>query len=244
MSIQMDVSEFPFCSEDNNVDAEDGYFEEIVLKDSWNEVITGYYQYDQRFHRIKVKGRGTALHVAVSNGIKDAVKQLVEAILSPQWEWNDYDDDNETHPLRMRDEKGRTPLHIAAYRGFTDMCQCIIGKNGERKNLVRTENDNGETPIFWAVLGQQTDTFVYLRQFFPDDVYSVMDNHRKTILHVAIRRDTFDLANIIMHCYSSISSKKDKDGVIPLQELASRTSAFDSGNHLSWWKRIISYCCK
>ncbi|GAU20494.1 hypothetical protein TSUD_130520 [Trifolium subterraneum] len=53
----------------------------------------------------------------------------------------------------------------------------------------------------------------------------------------------FGLANIIMHCYasSSICFMKDKDGVTPLQELATRTSAFKSGNQLSWWMQILYY---
>jgi ankyrin repeat protein len=160
-------------------------FEEHVLTDDWEEVYKCYKK-DKFFHTLKVKERGTALHVAVSNGEKMAVKELVTAIL--MWEWND---DDETHPLRMRNESGGTPLHIAAYRGFTDMCQCIIGKNGERKNLVRIKNNNGETPLFRAVLGQKTDTFVYLRQFFSNDVNTAMDKNDKTILHVAIRSETF-----------------------------------------------------
>ncbi|WJX37731.1 hypothetical protein P8452_25467 [Trifolium repens] len=69
-----------------------------------------------------------------------------------------------------------------------------------------------------------------------------MNNNDTTILHYAIRRDMFDLANIIMHCYSSISSKMDKYGVTPLEVLATRTSAFKSGNHLSWWQQIVYYC--
>ncbi|KAK2441308.1 hypothetical protein QL285_012624 [Trifolium repens] len=218
----------------DNTDVEN--FEEHVLTDDWEEVYKCYKK-DKFFHTLKVKERGTALHVAVSNGEKMAVKELVIAIL--MWKWND---DDETHPLRMKNESGGTPLHIAAYRGFTDMCQCIIGKNGERKNLVRIKNNNGETPLLWAVLAHRNETFIYLYQFAPEDVDTVMNNNDTTILHYAIRRDMFDLANIIMHCYSSISSKKDKYDVTPLEVLATRTSAFKSGNQLSWWQQIVYYC--
>ncbi|KAK2387298.1 hypothetical protein QL285_061094 [Trifolium repens] len=214
-------------------------FEELVLTDNWDEVIESYKK-DKFYHTLKVKKRGTALHVAVSNGEEKAVKELVRLILSM---WND-DDDDDNHPLSMWNERGGTPLHIAALRGFTSMCECIIGKNGERKDLVRMENDNGETPLLWAVLGQRKKTFVYLYQFAQRDVNIVMDKNGTTILHYAIRRDMFGLANIIMHCYasSSISFMKDKNGVTPLEELATRTSAFKSGNPLSWWKQILYYC--
>jgi ankyrin repeat protein len=164
--------------------------------DDWEEVITCY-KNDKFFHTLKVKKRGTALHVAVSNGEEKVVKELVLAILS-MWKWNDDDDDDddddgddETHPLRMWNERGGTPLHIAALRGFTSMCKYIIGKNGERKNLVRIENKYGETPLLWAVLGHRKKTFVYLYQFAREDVNAAMDNNGTTILHYAIRRDMF-----------------------------------------------------
>ncbi|WJX37775.1 hypothetical protein P8452_25506 [Trifolium repens] len=231
-----------------NTDVED--FEGFVLMDDWEEVITCY-KNDKFFHTLKVKKRGTALHVAVSNGEEKVVKELVLAILS-RWKWNDDDDDDddddgdgddETHPLRMWNERGGTPLHIAALRGFTSMCKYIIGKNGERKNLVRIENKYGETPLLWAVLGHRKKTFVYLYQFAKEDVNTVMDNNGTTILHYAIRRDMFGLANIITHCYTnSISFMKDKYGVTPLEVLATRTSAFKSGNPLSWWQQILYYC--
>jgi ankyrin repeat protein len=166
----------------------------LVLSDQWGEVIE-LYKKDEFYHKRKVKNRGTALHVAISTGEKDAVKQLVDAIIS-KWKWNDDDDDDddgddETHPLRMWNERGGTPLHIAALRGFTSMCEYIIGKNGERKNLVRIKNKNGETPLLWAVLGHRKKTFVYLYQFAKEDVNTVMDNNGTTILHYAIRRDMF-----------------------------------------------------
>ncbi|KAK2387278.1 hypothetical protein QL285_061074 [Trifolium repens] len=152
----------------------------------WEEVIT-YYEQNKSYHTLKVKERGTALHIAISNGEEVAVKKLVDAILQH------HDDESGAIPLslEMKNERGATPLHIAAFRGFTSMCECIIGKNGQRKDLVRIENDKGETPLFWAVQGQKLDTFVYLRQFFSNDVNIVMDNNGKTILHVAIRRETF-----------------------------------------------------
>ncbi|CAJ2639725.1 unnamed protein product [Trifolium pratense] len=220
-------------------DIEVEHFKWFVMRDYWDDVVT-YYKGNKFYHKVKVKGRGTAIHVAVSNGEKVAVKKLVSVIVDM---WNN---DDEIHPLRELDddESRATPLHLAAYRGFTSMCECIIGKNGERKHLVYEENDNEETPLFWAVLGHRKRTFVYLYQFAQQNVNIVMDKYDTTILHVAIRREMFVLACIIMHCYasSSISSMKDKNGVTPLDVLATKTSTFKSGNQLSWWKEILLYC--
>jgi ankyrin repeat protein len=161
-------------------------FEEDVMSDNWINVVE-YYKKDKSYHTLKVRGRGTALHVAVSNGMKVAVYALVDII----GRIKDEDYAPKTHPLRMFDERDCTPLHIAAYRGFISMCMCIIGKNGERNNLIWLKNSEGETPPFWAVLGKRTKTFVYLRRFFLEDVNILMDEHGTTILHVAIRREMF-----------------------------------------------------
>jgi ankyrin repeat protein len=140
-----------------------------------------------------LKGRGTALHVAINNGHKYCVKLLVDAIVK-------HDDQS---GLELSNEKGATPLHLAAHRGFISMCEYIIGENGERKNLIQVKNSNGETPIFWAVLARQREAFVYLNkiilsndtdEFVPYDSYDMefaINNDGTTILHVAIEREIF-----------------------------------------------------
>lgn len=150
------------------------------MEDKWEEVIE-IYNADSKFHKIEIKGRGTALHVAVSNGCKKEVKNLVRAI-------EKFGDETS---LRMVNEKGATPLHLAAYRGFTDLCECIIGEYGERKYLIQIKNANGETPLFWAVRARKRLVFVYLQQFYPYDINVAINNNDTSILHVAIQREMF-----------------------------------------------------
>jgi len=52
------------------------------------------------------------------------------------------------------------------------------------------------------------------------------------------------MANIIMCLYPIIHSMEDKSGVTPLEMLATRTSAFKSGNKLSWFKELLYKYCK
>jgi len=54
--------------------------------------------------------------------------------------------------LKCKNEKGNTPLPLAASRGFKDICECIIGEGGERKYLIDIDNENGESPLFLAAL--------------------------------------------------------------------------------------------
>lgn len=53
-----------------------------------------------------------------------------------------------------------------------------------------------------------------------------------------------DMANIIMYLYPNFHSMEDKDGVSPLEDLATRTSAFKSGIRLIWWKEFLYRHCK
>ncbi|KAI5409427.1 hypothetical protein KIW84_055023 [Lathyrus oleraceus] len=152
----------------------------LVMEDKWEEVIE-IYNADSKFHKIEIKGRGTALHVAVSNGCKKEVKSLVRAIEKLGDETS----------LGMVNEKGATPLHLAAYRGFTDLCECIIGEYGERKYLIQIKNANGETPLFWAVRARKRLVFVYLQQFYPYDINVAINNNDTSILHVAIQSEMF-----------------------------------------------------
>ncbi|XP_024634932.1 uncharacterized protein [Medicago truncatula] len=224
--IQHEDEDIPYYYDPQDANA----FRLIVLEEKWEEVIKKYEEH-VFFHKIRIKGRGTALHVAVSNGNEDIVKRLVDVIVKKH---------NDQSGLEIKTEKGDTPLHLAAYRGFTSMCECIIGKNGERKHLIRDQNEKGETPLFCTVLaGINKKTFLYLHHFFPSDTSIAINNVGATILHVAIRRETFDMANIIMYLYPNFHSMEDKDGVSPLEDLATRTSAFKSGIRLIWWKEFL-----
>ncbi|KAL5077533.1 hypothetical protein RYX36_016517 [Vicia faba] len=206
-------------------------FQDLVMEEKWEQVIEKYNQ-DSNYHNIIIKRRGTALHAAISSGHKCVVNSLVDAII------NLYN----VRSLRIMNERGATPLHIAASIGFTDVCELIIGKEGERKYLIQEKNANGETPLFWAVLARQILVFDYLQQFYPLDLNIAIDKNNTSILHLALRKEMFDWAIIIMYCYRGLISMKDKDGNIPLEILATKTSAFKSECRLSWWKEILYYC--
>jgi len=161
-----------------------------TLEGKWQEV-EKLYKSDLMFSTIEInKSRGTALHVAVNDGNEEVVKSLVNSILSH----------NNSEALKCRNEKGDTPLHLAASRGFKDICECIIGEGGERKYLIDIDNKNGETPFFLAALSWQKQTFVYLIKFKPGRSdcggnYSytkdLIRSNGDSILHCAIRREFF-----------------------------------------------------
>ncbi|XP_022643016.1 uncharacterized protein LOC106774669 isoform X2 [Vigna radiata var. radiata] len=212
-------------------------FRGCVLEGRWEFVIPAY-RNESEFHKIRInESRGTALHVAVNDGKVELVNILVGAILNHEGREVLRDDS----ALRSTNERGDTPLHLAASRGFIGMCICMIGENGERKDLIRVRNNKGETPLFRAVLTCQTKTFVYLYNVSKDVDVPLRNSDGDTILHHAIWRELLDLAIIIVRCYPELAKTRNKDGATPLKVLASKPSAFKSGSNLPWWKKILYY---
>ncbi|MED6222259.1 hypothetical protein PIB30_062616, partial [Stylosanthes scabra] len=178
----------------------------------------------------------TALHVAVDLDEQDVVEDLVNAIVV-----------HETGALNKRNEKGDTPLHVAASRGFGKLCRCIIGWNEERIELRTLKNENGETPLFLAALNWHKEAFAYLcrtgeRHHVKPLEELVRDHDGDSILHCAIRREHFDLAVIIVQYFPILATLRNKKGFTPLKVLATRPLAFRSGIEFSWWKLILYHC--
>ncbi|KAE9606603.1 hypothetical protein Lal_00026014 [Lupinus albus] len=207
-----------------------------TLEGNWNAVIETYKTYREAKDTNIDGDRGTALHVAVNDGIVDTVKLLINVIRK----------DDIENALKLKNERGDTPLHLAASRGFRKICKLIIGENEERKHLIQERNKLGETPLFLAALSWQKPTFAYLFKVFRNDFVNlrvlIRDYDGDTILHSAIRREFFDLAVIIINYCPKLHDIQNIKGITPLKLLANRPSAFRSGSNLTWWRQIIYYC--
>jgi ankyrin repeat protein len=172
-----------------------------TVQGQWEEVERLYRSNPEFCTKDINKSRGTALHVAVNDDNEKVVRNLVNSIIKH----------NKMEALERKNEKGDTPLHLAASRGFKDICECIIGQNGERKYLIDIDNNNGESPLFLAALSWQKQTFVYLFDFKPskhdcEDIdggscsYSkdLIRNNGDSILHCAIRREFFGKCRLLI----------------------------------------------
>lgn len=158
-----------------------------TLEGKWKDVVDWCEKDISLCSIIINKRRGTVLHVAVNEGNEKAVSDLVETIIGH----------HKGDALKLQDERGDTPLHLAATRGLKKICECIIGKNQERKELIRVINNEGETPIFQAALSWRKKTFLYMCSLMPDshenfDYYKfLIRSDGDSILHCAIRREFF-----------------------------------------------------
>ncbi|MED6183871.1 hypothetical protein PIB30_041877 [Stylosanthes scabra] len=223
---------------------------EAALENKWKEVVKMYESNPGAHTATFTEANNTALHLAVDLNREEVVKMLVDAVIEYEKK-EDGEFPASEEALRVRNINGDTPLHIAASRGFTNICICIIGENIERKNLLRLENYNGETPLFLAAFNWKKSTFAYLSEI--TELYQVGGDQQDqqpllrdftgrngdTILHCAINRDYFDLALIIVHKFDFLKTAINGDGQTPLHVLATRPSAFKSTNKPTGWRFLL-----
>ncbi|KAK9201610.1 hypothetical protein WN944_016816 [Citrus x changshan-huyou] len=193
-----------------------------AMKGEWKEVVKNY-EKDERIHKVRItRSGGTALHIAVSDGQEEVVEELVGIIQQKQ----------QLEVLKIGDERGSTPLHIAAGLGNVSMCKCIATADPK---LIGERNHENETPFFLAALHGHKDAFLCLHCLCASvgDGYTYSRrNDGDTVLHCAISGDYFDLAFQIIHLYEKLVNSVNEKGVSPLHVLATKPNAFRSGSHL------------
>ncbi|KAK9282785.1 hypothetical protein L1049_011006 [Liquidambar formosana] len=169
----------------------------------------------------------TALHMAVLDGQEDIVRRLMELVVKEGMSLSS-----------MRNQRGNTPLHLAASVGTVKMCESIGAKDSK---LMEGRNQDGETPFFLAALHGKKDTFLYLHSLCHGlEGYSYCRrSDGDTILHSAIAGDYFDLAFQIACLYQGLVVCRNERGLYPLHLLASKPYAFESGSSHRWLNRII-----
>ncbi|KAF8401747.1 hypothetical protein HHK36_012693 [Tetracentron sinense] len=187
---------------------------ENAMKGQWVAVVTAYQRDVVAQEAMITRSGDTALHVAVSDGQIDVVWKLVDAIL----------DQNVSKVLKIKNERGNTPLHLAASMGIVEMCECLAKRDPA---LVGERNLDSETPLFLAALHGKKDAFLCLyskcreHELHDDANLYCRRNDGETILHCAISGDYFALAFQIIRLYKELINYKNQNGVSPLHILAS-----------------------
>ncbi|KAG2665200.1 hypothetical protein I3760_16G119300 [Carya illinoinensis] len=210
-----------------------------AMKGGWREVVE-IYENQPWIHKAKITMSGeTALHIAVSDGQKDIVMQLMTAINSQG------DQNHAKEAVSVTNKQGNTALHFAASKEKEElpiMCQVIAEVN---PFLVGCRNCEGETPFFLAAFHGKKGAFLYLHQIcaktYQDSYKSYSTrNDGNTTLHCAINGQHFDLAFRIAQLYPDLANSVNKKGLYPLHILATKPAAFKSGKPLaSIWHRAI-----
>ncbi|KAJ0112774.1 hypothetical protein Patl1_03305 [Pistacia atlantica] len=230
-----------------------------AMESKWDDVID-IYQRNPSFHMEKITKSGqTALHIAVSDVQEQKVAELVAIIIKHPTKTDEstiadhhktaaskIDKAKARFPaLAVEDDRGNTPLHIAASMGSAKICECIAWANKDSSlELIGARNNDGETPFFLAALHGHKDAFLRLHSIIISNPNSsgyeyCRKNDGDTILHSAISGDYFDLAFQIIHLYKPLANSVNEQGLTPLHILATKPSAFRSGSHLGRFNQII-----
>ena len=208
---------------------------ERTFEGKWEKVVTMYYELPEAHTASINDAMNTALHVAIELNEEEVVRELVNAILTHETRVRDLVkaidtrekgqgppiEEEEEEALGVANQRGDTPLHVAASRGFAKLCKCVIGNKGERLYLMRLNNNMGETPLFLAALNWNKEAFVYLSDISKDNVTldDLVRQNGDSILHCAIKREYFgkQTPSLIVfaathfkfkHCYSKHLGKK------------------------------------
>ncbi|CAN1149537.1 hypothetical protein LINPERHAP2_LOCUS17074 [Linum perenne] len=124
----------------------------------------------------------TVLHIAISNGQTDTVRQLVQQI----------EDTKSEQVLGLQNVMGSTAIHLAASFGDASMCECIASK---APRLIGISNSDGETPVFLAAAFGKKDSFFCLLEKLhmekADEICHRRSRKGDTILHAALSGEHF-----------------------------------------------------
>ncbi|XP_028762131.1 uncharacterized protein LOC114720636 [Neltuma alba] len=214
-----------------------------AFQGKWEKVVKLYETRPEVWNAEITSSEDTALHMAINEDKEDVVVRLVEILAEAHGGDRWYERDAE-EALRKANEVADTPLHRAAARWSVTRCKCVVeAGNKMDADLLRITNEWGETPIFVAALDNRKHAFIFLfrKAQLPKDELLRSPLNGETVLYSATRREHYDLAFHIMRLCPYLVARYNEERITPLHILASKSSAFRSGNDLPWWRAIIDY---
>lgn len=137
--------------------------------------------------------------------------------------------------IQLRDDKGRTPLHIVASLGYLEEARYLLKKHA----LNATQKDKtGSFPIHLASHKGHVDVVRILLHYLPDPS-ELLDRDGCNILHVAAKSGRFNVCSFILNNphMEHLINMKDKFGNTPLH-CATRYWHPKIVNALTWDKRV------
>lgn len=189
----LDSEDFPFDAPPEGVGpGEENELSQFTFKGEWEKVVDLYKTKAWVQRSVITSSKDTALHVAISDDREEVVEKLVRAIV----------DNHNKKALKMKNNRGETPLHRAATRKSVKMCQCIVEAGQSMGlDLLSITNKWGETPVFTAALHNRKPAFIFLHRAAietsledPDKPFKFLrrtGGAGDTALHSAIRREHF-----------------------------------------------------
>ena len=154
----------------------------LVMQGKWNDVVTTY-QKKPKAHRAKITTTGdTALHIVVLDRKESVVEKLVKLIndevgkveakkekevkgVNTSWREEEGEREEEfKHPLEIANERGNTPLHLAAHQleMFESAC-ALLGSIGNWSVFaMKNERHLSSWPLSMAKKGHSFVSMTYV----------------------------------------------------------------------------------
>ncbi|XP_015061519.1 uncharacterized protein LOC107007413 isoform X3 [Solanum pennellii] len=228
-------------------DVKDKIFQ-AAMANKWTTVKHLYTdkKFAQFVHELKLtRSEDTALHLAITAYHPDRDDSLQHPHFTCIKEMiDDIPKENRLHTLKQKNDKGNTPLHLAAELGSVKIIECLV--NPSDSDLIRETNSKGETPLFVAAYRGKLKAFLYLQKCCLNQKERGIDLCRRkdgdNILHAAISGEYFDLAFQIIHHYGQLVNYYNAEGMSPLHFLSRMPQVFKSGSHFRSIDSIIYYC--
>ncbi|KAG9451728.1 hypothetical protein H6P81_004632 [Aristolochia fimbriata] len=170
----------------------------------------------------------TALHLAVTEGQTEVVRRLTK-VVAPE-------------TLRLKNDRGDTPLHLAAAHGAVEMCLVFLNADAQ---LVEARNEDGETPLVLAALHGKSKAFFAIHSKLESGDSGLRHCRRddgNTILHVAVLGEFFELAFDIIRLYPELVNYNNERGESALHVLAKNPFSFKSGHRFGRIEHILYFC--
>ncbi|KAI9198844.1 hypothetical protein LWI28_023005 [Acer negundo] len=215
-----------------------------VSKQNWEDMMGLISSKDKDvmllLHPISVH-KDNIVHLAVHSKKKKPLNQILEFV-----------DKNMRHSFTSSvNAYGNTVMHEAAICRNLEAVQLLVAEN---KELLRLENDSGETPLFRAAAYGNTEIVKFLAYHENEIVTNfekkkqLKDHHRKrnddtSILRVAVKGKHFGTALELLKLDPELAKLEDKDGSTDLYYLLHKmSSSLKSGYRMNIWEKILYFC--
>ncbi|KAK9280797.1 hypothetical protein L1049_003686 [Liquidambar formosana] len=169
----------------------------------------------------------TVLHVAVTTGLAiEFVEELI-GLMPPE-------------SLALRDKIGNTALGRAARVGNTKAAELLVKEN---PNLLKEQNDFGNTPLHLAAKYGHMETLRYLLNVTRREEPSLfVGKSGVRLLNFLIVADFYGLALDLLKEYPKLAVGEDKKEATAFMTLAEKPQAFASRSQFGYWQRKIYHC--
>ncbi|KAG5573783.1 hypothetical protein H5410_063549 [Solanum commersonii] len=134
---------------------------QAAMENKWTKVKHLYIN-NKFVHESKLtRSEDTALHLAITSYHPDRDDSLQHPHLTCIKEMiADISKENRLCILKQKNDKGNTPLHLAAELGSVPIIECMV--NSADRDLIWETNSKGETPLFVAAYRGKLQAFLYL----------------------------------------------------------------------------------